>query len=606
MKQIELLAPAKNADIGIEAIRHGADAVYIGASEFGARAGAKNDIDDIKRLVDYAHIFGAKVYVTVNTIIYEDEMADVEAMIWKLYEIGVDALIVQDFGLLGMNLPPIRLHASTQMDNRTADKVRFLADLGYEQVVLARELTPSQIAAIHEACPDVALEVFVHGAMCVSYSGQCYASEAIFGRSANRGECAQLCRMEYDLISKRVNRLDEEGQVLARSQRLLSIKDNCQIDNLEKLMDAGATSFKIEGRLKDMDYVKNVVADYSRKLDEIIARRPDEYVRASSGRSKTTFEPDWQKSFFRSMLFQHKSIGEYLGKVKDVYTNHFTIGTTKKINNGDGVCILDEHDNIFGFRINRAEGNALFPLELPKSLRKGMAVYRNQDQRFEQLLSKPSAERRISVTMTIDDTDDGFALGIVDEDGFEAHIEVECAKELARTHQTENVIRQLSKMGDTPFAPDNIDIRYKKNWFIPSSQLAEWRRELTSQLLAMRKEAYDARAKEGGSRMAKAKPTVEASDVLPDNYLANVANSKAEVFYREHGVDIVQRAFELTHSVGVPVMFCKHCIRRSLGICKKKVGASAKDEVLFIRLANGQEFQLDFDCEKCEMVLVKN
>lgn len=603
MKQIELLAPAKNADIGIEAIRHGADAVYIGASEFGARAGAKNDIDDIRRLVDYAHIFAAKVYVTVNTIIYEEEIKDVEAMIWELYHAGVDALIVQDFGLLKMNLPPIRLHASTQMDNRTADKVRFLADLGYEQVVLARELTPQQIADIHEACPDVALEVFVHGAMCVSYSGQCYASEAIFGRSANRGECAQLCRMEYDLVSRRKGSHDE-GKVLVHNQRLLSIKDNCQIKNLERLMDAGATSFKIEGRLKDMDYVKNVVADYSRHLDEIVARRPDEYVRASSGKVNLSFEPDWQKSFFRSILFQHKSIGEYLGKVKDVYTNHFIVATTKKLNNGDGVCILDERNNISGCRINRAEGNALYPFEMPEGMKKGMAVYRNQDQKFEQLLSKPSADRRIPVTISIDDTEGGFALSIADDDGFESHIEVECAKELARSHQSENVIRQLSKLGETPFSPANIEIRYKKNWFIPSSLLAEWRRTLTSQLFAMRKEAYDARARKD-STAERRNPTVDASRVLPSNYLANVANSKAEAFYREHGVNVTQRAFEITHPDGVPVMFCKHCIRRSLGICTKTVGASARDEVLSIRLASGQEFQLDFDCEKCEMSLIK-
>lgn len=602
MRKVELLAPAKNAEIGIEAIRHGADAVYIGASEFGARAGAKNDVDDIRKLVDYAHIFGAKVYVTVNTIIYEDEMKDVEAMIWDLYNAGVDALIVQDFGLLGMNLPPIPLHASTQMDNRTAEKVQFLADCGYEQVVLARELTPKQIADIHAACPDVALEVFVHGAMCVSYSGQCYASEAVFGRSANRGECAQLCRMEYDLLSRSKARRDEE-QVIVRNQRLLSIKDNCQINNLEKLMDAGASSFKIEGRLKDMDYVKNVVADYSRKIDEIIARRPNDFERASSGRSTLTFEPDWQKSFFRSILFQHKSIGEYLGKVKDVYTNHFTISTTKKINNGDGVCVLDEHNNIFGFRINRAEGNALYPLELSKELRKGMAVYRNQDQKFEQLLGKQSAERRVPVTITINDVDNGFVLSMVDEDGFESHICVECNKELARTHQTENVIRQLGKLGDTPFAPANIDVQYKKNWFIPSSLLAEWRRELTSQLLSMRKEYYDSRTRRENV-MSKHTPTVEVKAVLPDNYLANVANTKAEEFYRENGIEIKQRAFEITHPNGVPVMFCKHCIRRSLGICTKTVGTSAKDENLYLRLANGQEFRLDFDCERCEMKVI--
>ncbi len=594
MRKVELLAPARNADIGIEAIRHGADAVYIGASEFGARASAGNDIDDIRRLVEYAHIYRAKVYVTVNTIIYESEIADVEAMIWELYRIGVDALIVQDLGLLKMNLPPIPLHASTQMDNRTADKVRFLRSCGYRQVVLARELTVQQIASIHEACPDVALEVFIHGAMCVSYSGQCYASEAVFGRSANRGECAQLCRMEYDLLSRTACNGQKEGErVLARNKRLLSIPDNCQIANLERLMDAGAVSFKIEGRLKDMDYVKNVTADYSRKLDEIIARRPGDYTRASSGRVELKFEPDWRKSFFRSQMFQHKSLGENVGKVKDVFTNHFTI-VDNPVHNGDGVCFIDEHDNICGFRINKVEGNALYPLEMPKGLRKGTVIYRNQDRVFEQLLSKASAERRISVSMSMDETDCGFRLFMEDEDGFSATLDVECQKELARSHQLDNVKRQLSKLGDTPFVLDDIDIRYKKNWFIPSSMLGEWRRQISSMLLQNRCECRIEsvqQSEECDSSLAR--------KVLPTNYLANVANECAVAFYKDKGVEVRQKAFELTHPSHVPVMFCKHCIRRALGMCLKKGGNANED--LYLRLANGTEFLLGFDCDKCEM-----
>jgi len=630
---LELLAPAKNADIGIEAIKHGADAVYIGASEFGARAAAGNDIDDIKKLVDYAHIFGVKVYVTVNTIVYDDELKDVEAMIWELYRIGVDALIVQDFGLMGLNLPPIPLHASTQMDNRTAEKVQFLYDCGYEQVVLARELNARQIADIHEACPDVKLEVFVHGAMCVSFSGQCYASEAIFGRSANRGECAQLCRMEYELrtghgarvmghesrvmgnesgVMGHESGVMDDGKVIGKG-RLLSIKDNCQIDNLERLMDAGATSFKIEGRLKDVDYVKNVVADYSRKLDEIIAKRPTEYARVSSGRVEYKFEPDWRKSFFRGFEGLHKSVGEYIGKVKDVFTNHFTVVTDKHINNGDGVCFIDEHGEIFGFRINRAENNALFPLEMPKALKKGVKIYRNQDQKFEQLLAKPSAERRIRVYVSIDDTDRGFVLTMMDEDGHSVTHEVECEKELARTHQSENVKRQLAKMGDTHFVLEELDIKYKKNWFIPSSLLGEWRRELCGKMLDERLEVRDERLEVRGERL-EVRDLPLTNYHLPfggdnpfpldgkDGYLLNVANDKAEEFYRNHGVEVKQRAFEISHPEGVTVMFCKHCIRRMMGMCLKKNGS--KDEQLSIRLANGQEFRLEFDCEKCEMKVV--
>ncbi|MCR5312399.1 MAG: U32 family peptidase, partial [Bacteroidaceae bacterium] len=480
MRKIELLAPAKNADIGIEAIRHGADAVYIGASEFGARAAAGNDIAEIARLVEFAHLYKAKVYVTVNTIIYDDELAEVERMIWDLYNVHVDALIVQDFGILGMNLPPIPLHASTQMDNRSVDKVRFLRDCGFEQVVLARELTPVQISQIHDAVPDVSLEVFVHGAMCVSYSGQCYASEAIFGRSANRGECAQLCRMDYDLVS-RPRIVDghngggnEHEKVLVHNKKLLSIKDNCQINNLEKLLMAGASSFKIEGRLKDVDYVKNITADYSRQLDEVIARHPNEFTRASVGRVELNFTPNWQKSFFRGFEFQAKSVGEYIGKVKDVFTNHFVIGYTAlsksdamrmpEMHNGDGVCILDSHDNIIGFRINRVEGDRLFPLEMPKGLKKGMPVYRNQDHKFEQLLSKSTATRRIPVDITMDETAEGFVLVMSDVDGNEVKLDVKCEKELARSHQLDNIKRQLAKLGDTPFVLDNLTINYKKNW----------------------------------------------------------------------------------------------------------------------------------------------
>ena len=370
-RKIELLAPAKNLECGLAAVDHGADAVYIGAPRFGARAAAGNSLDDIARLVDYAHLYGVRIYVTVNTILRDEELADTQAMIWELYRAGVDALIVQDMGLLELDLPPIPLHASTQMDNRTPEKVRFLADVGFRQVVLARELSLQDIRRVHEACPDVSLEVFVHGALCVSYSGQCYVSQACFGRSANRGECAQFCRLAFDLE-------DARGRKIVHDKHLLSLKDLNQSDVLEQLLDAGATSLKIEGRLKDVAYVKNVTAAYRRKLDDLFKRRR-EYVKASSGEVRLTFRPQLDKSFSRG--FTHyfllgrerdvasfdtpKSLGEEMGTVKEVRGNSLVVSGVKPFNNGDGVCFLDESGKLRGFRINRAEGNRLYPQEKP-------------------------------------------------------------------------------------------------------------------------------------------------------------------------------------------------------------------------------------------------
>ena len=372
-RKIELLAPAKNLECGIEAVNHGADAVYIGAPKFGARAAAVNSLEDIAALTDYAHLYGVRIYVTVNTILKDEELEETERMIDALYRIGVDALIVQDMGITRLNLPPIPLHASTQMDNRTPEKVRFLADAGFKQVVLARELSLHEIEGIHRACPDVPLEVFVHGALCVSYSGQCYVSQACFGRSANRGECAQFCRLPFSLV-------DADGKVIVRDKHLLSLKDLNQSELLEQLLDAGATSLKIEGRLKDVTYVKNVTAAYRQKLDEILARRP-EYARASSGRCHYTFTPRLDKSFSRG--FTHyflqgrerdiasfdtpKSLGEAMGTMKEQRGGWISVAGVKPFHNGDGVCYLDEQGRLQGFRINRVDGNKLYPAgEMPR------------------------------------------------------------------------------------------------------------------------------------------------------------------------------------------------------------------------------------------------
>lgn len=370
IQTLELLAPAKNLECGIAAIDHGADAVYIGADHFGARAAAGNSTDDIARLCSYAHQFGARVYVTVNTIVYDNEIDSVRRLLKRIGEAGADAILVQDMALVSMLSDiGLEMHASTQTDNRTADKVEWLRELGFKRVVLARELSVDEIAEIHSKHPDVELEVFVHGALCVSYSGQCYASQYCFQRSANRGECAQFCRLKFDLV-------DAEGKVIEHDRHLLSLKDMCQIDNLERLAEAGAVSFKIEGRLKDVAYVKNVTAAYSRRLDEIVAAHPDKYRRASFGRVDYGFDPDLRKTFNRGYttyfadgrqpdIFSPdtpKALGEYVGKVKEVKRQCLTVSGVASFANGDGLCFINADRQLEGFRVNRAEGNRSIPL----------------------------------------------------------------------------------------------------------------------------------------------------------------------------------------------------------------------------------------------------
>ncbi|MDR1683077.1 MAG: U32 family peptidase, partial [Candidatus Symbiothrix sp.] len=395
-RKIELLAPAKNAETGIEAINHGADAVYIGAPKFSARAAAGNSIDDIRRLTEYAHLFHAKVYAAFNTILYDNELAEAEKLIWELYRANVDALIIQDMGILNLNLPPIALHASTQTDNRNLEKVQFLEKAGFAQIVLARELSLNEIRTIASQT-KANIEVFVHGALCTSFSGQCYISQAISGRSANRGECAQFCRLPYTLS-------DDKGKILHSNKHLLSLKDLNQSENLEKLLDAGVSALKIEGRLKDTSYVKNITAYYRQKLDAIFERRP-EYQAASSGKTTPFFVPNPEKSFNRGFtdyfLFGRKteiasvdtpkSIGEPIGSVRDVKGNYFTIASSKAIHNGDGLCFFANRQ-LIGFRINKVENERIYPVEM-HGINKATNLYRNYDHEFEKILSKKSAER---------------------------------------------------------------------------------------------------------------------------------------------------------------------------------------------------------------------
>ena len=614
-RKIELLAPAKNLECGIEAVNHGADAVYIGAPKFGARAAAVNSLEDIAALVAYAHLYNVRIYVTVNTILKEEELAETEKMIWELYRIGVDALIVQDMGITRLNLPPIPLHGSTQMDNRTPEKVRFLADAGFRQVVLARELSLQEIRRIHEACPETPLEVFVHGALCVSYSGQCYVSQACFGRSANRGECAQFCRLPFSLV-------DADGKTIVRDKHLLSLKDLNQSEVLEDLLDAGASSLKIEGRLKDVSYVKNVTAAYRSKLDAIFARRK-EYVRASSGTCRFDFTPQLDKSFSRG--FTHyflqgrdreissfdtpKSLGEEMGTMKEQRGNYLTVAGVKPFHNGDGVCFLDEQGRLQGFRINRVDGNKLYPAGDVPRIKPRTRLFRNFDQEFERILARKSAERKIGVGWELADTSSGFALTVADEDGNRITLSFPYPKELARTPQPENLRTQLGKLGNTPFevmplggtdspsattAPA-IALNLSQNWFIPASVIADWRRQAIDKLTAARRITYR-------RELHVWKPTRHRFPATSLTYLGNVMNTAARSFYQAHGVASVEPAYEKQAVPEAVLMFCKHCLRYSMGWCPTyQKGHSPYREPYYLVGTDGKRFRLTFDCKNCQM-----
>ena len=599
-RKIELLAPARNLECGIEAINHGADAVYIGAPKFGARAAAVNSLEDIAALVEYAHLYNVRIYVTVNTILKEEELKETEEMIRELYRIGVDALIVQDMAIAKLELPPIPLHASTQMDNRTVDKVKFLRDAGFRQVVLARELSLREIGKIHEACPDIPLEVFVHGALCVSYSGQCYVSQACFGRSANRGECAQFCRLPFSLV-------DAEGKIIAKDKHLLSLKDLNQSEELEALLDAGASSLKIEGRLKDVSYVKNVTAAYRQKLDAIFARRK-EYTRASSGKCRFDFKPQLDKSFSRGFTryFLHgrskdifsfdtpKSLGEEMGTMKESRGNYLTVAGVKSFSNGDGVCYLDEQGRLQGFRINRVDGNKLYPQEMPRIKPRTM-LYRNFDQEFERILARKSSERKIAVCILLAENNFGFSLTMTDEDDNSVTLTLPRDREPARTPQADNLKNQLAKLGNTPFEAEWIDIDFSENWFIPASVLSELRRQLVEQLIIARKVNYR-------RELAVWKPTTHAFPQQTLSYLGNVMNTRAASFYQDHGVKEVEPAYEKQPVEAAVLMFCKHCLRYSMGWCPiHQRERSPYKEPYYLVGTDGKKFRLSFDCKNCQM-----
>ncbi|MBP5687515.1 MAG: U32 family peptidase [Muribaculaceae bacterium] len=604
-RKIELLAPAKNEEIGIEAIKHGADAVYIGANAFGARSQAGNDIDAIKRLTDFAHQFDARIYCTVNTIIYDHELKEVEDMIHGLYRAGVDALIVQDMALLRLDIPPIALHASTQCDIRTPEKAQFLEKMGFSQLVLARELSLEEIKGISNTV-KVPIEGFCHGALCVSYSGRCQISQALKGRSANRGECAQFCRLSYDLE-------DSDGNKLMKSKHLLSLRDFNASDRLQQMIEAGISSFKIEGRLKDVDYVKNVVAYYRQALDKIIAN-DDTLERSSAGMSSFTFTPSLAKSFNRSFthyfidgrhpkngikmasIHTPKSQGEYVGKVATASGNVITLNSNASFVNGDGLSYIDSNGNYDGFRVNKVVGNKLF-LKEKCNVKPGDSVYKTYDKAFSYILAKPSAKRTIDLDFTLWTAGNRLCLKACDERGCMAthSITLDSAPEAAKQPQAERQRQVLSKLGDTIFALRDCDIR--GDFFIPASVLTQLRRETIALLERTHKIAYQSDLRRNEDKSA----------TFPYQNLAsadNVANHITEQFYHEHGVTGIEPAIECDNSQpkqGQPLMTTRYCLRRELGACLKE-GGSKLPTPLFLR--NGKTLlRVNCDCSRCEMTI---
>ncbi len=607
-RHLELLAPARNADIGIEAINHGADAVYIGGPAFGARASADNEIGDIARLVAHAHKFNARIFVTLNTILHDNELEAARRLVWQLYDAGADALIVQDMGLLELDLPPIQLHASTQTDIRTVEKAAFLEHVGFSQIVLARELDLQSIRKIAEAT-TCHLEFFVHGALCVAFSGQCFISHAHTGRSANRGECSQACRLPYALE-------DAQGRILANDKHLLSVKDNDQSANLRALIDAGISSFKIEGRYKDMPYVKNATAHYRTLLDEILEDLPS-YRRASSGRCTFAFTPQPEKTFNRSATDYFvngrkadigafdtpKFAGESLGPVTKVGKEFVEVETDVELHNGDGISFFDSHKELVGLRVNTVEGKRLFPNEMPEDLRRGMTLYRNRDHAYLRLLEKKSAERRIAISMILCESRNGFVLTVTDEDNHTATAEIVLEKQPAQNpEKAEAGLREsLCKVGGSDFFVREIFLEIAQPWFIPASAANQLRRDAIASLEAARAATYQRPLK----RVAVEPPAIYPEDTL--SYLANVYNAKARAFYEKHGVKAIAAAYEANEEQGeVSLMITKHCLRFSYAMCPREakgvIGVQGTVTAEPMTLINGKDrLTLRFDCKKCEM-----
>ncbi|MGD0573499.1 MAG: U32 family peptidase [Sedimentisphaerales bacterium] len=598
-RRIELLAPAKDAATAITAIQCGADAVYMGAQRFGAREAAYNTVESIKQVVDFSRQYYAKVYVTLNTLLKDDELAPAEMMIGQLEKAGIDGLIIQDTGLLKPDLPGLPIIASTQMNNNTPEKVRFLQDIGFSRAILARELTLEQIRQIRKAT-TIELECFIHGAICVGASGQCYMSYAIGGRSGNRGQCAQPCRRIYSVK-------DEQGKIIAKDRHLLSLKDLNLSEHLEELIDTGVDAFKIEGRLKDAAYVANTVSFYRRRLDEIIAKK--KLKRASSGTTQINFEPNPEKTFNRGFtdygitgkkanlgsIDTPKSMGEFVGTVTETGKDYFVIDGEQELHNADGLCFFDRQKNLAGTVINGVKGRKIYPQKM-QDISKGQKIYRNYDYEFYRQLSGQSAERKIGLTMVMRESANGLILIGADEDGNEATVEIsgDTQPALKKEQARQTIITQLSKLGNTIFDCSEVRVETLDVYFLPVSRLNAAKRELAEKML----EAREANRPRAAGHILK-------NDVpYPQRHLdfrGNVLNKQAEAFYHRHGVETIEPAAESGLDMsGQVVMMTKYCLRQELGLCGGQNQKSPVEPMILLDEEN-REYEVNFRCDKCGM-----
>ena len=603
-KKVEILAPAKNLLQGMLAINSGADAVYIGAPQYGARSNATNSVEDIAELVKYAHLFKAQVYVVINTILYDNELDDCKKLIYQLYDIGVDALIVQDMAIMEMELPPIVIHASTQANNRDPKHVKFLKDAGMQRVVLARELNLDQIREIHEAT-DVELEFFVSGALCVSFSGNCYMSIAGGERSANRGSCAQNCRLPYNLT-------DGTGKTLIANSHLLSIKDLDLSDQLPNLIEAGVTSFKIEGRLKDLVYVKNNVSYLRQKLDAFLENN-EQFTKASSGKTLFNFDPQMDRSFNRGYTDYFvnkrkekigswetpKSKGQYIGKVTDITPKGYFIENADQLNNGDGLYFLNESGEGDGVQINVVLNSLVVPNNY-KPIAIGTDIYRNSDAAFNKIVERDDATiRKISVELTFSETANGFQLVAIDEDGHESKSTFEIEKTPSTKGEViiDEIKKNLTKTGNTPFTVEQVNVEFSNTWFLPTSKVNEIRREVSENLI-------DIRVNEYHREEFQIQKTDHPYPVSTLDFTYNVSNKLARAFYKRHGVTEIEKAFELQWDPGKSrVMTTKYCVKYELGKCARFQRDTMGEKVVEpLTLTHGEnEYKLKFNCKPCEM-----
>lgn len=603
IRRLELLAPARNLDCGIAAMQHGADAVYIGGPRFGARAAAANSLEDLEKLVAAAHRFRVRVYVTLNTVLDDREVEQAAALAWQLHEIGIDALIIQDMGLLECDLPPIPLHASTQVNNRTPRKVAFLEQVGFQQVVLARELSLAEIREIR-AATSVVLECFVHGALCVSYSGQCYMSEVVAGRSANRGECAQFCRHSYTLR-------DGHGRVLARDRYLLSLKDLDLSASLPELVAAGIDSFKIEGRLKDRNYVKNVTAYYRLALDRILEGNGS-LCRASSGRCVFSFTPEPDRSFSRGRteyflkdrratpgaIDSPKSVGKELGRVATAAGRFFTLCTGATVGNGDGLCFFAANGRLIGIRVNRVEEGKIYPRDavVPAA---GTLVYRNADAAFARRLAASESCRTLAVGLHLQETEDGLLLRVVDEDEVSSETLLPMVRAAAKQAGSALQLaeRQLRKSGGTIFSVTEVTVALDPASFYPAAVYNELRRLALSRHEMARLESFS-------PQQARVQVNEAPWPEAEVSYLDNIANRRAAAFYRRHGVQGIETAIlQAGKAENCALMTTRYCVRAQLGICPKESQSGEVPAGPFTLTDNTGEYLLEFDCRRCGMTL---